>query len=424
MADVTFNAGLDVVSEGQGSAIPGSHLIAVEVLDVRVDTATFVSHDLTRRREGIVQLDVCGQQTVFTFAGAGALELPVGTKLACFAACPGSLSLQVRVVEDDQGEWGSLEHLQTFLGVAAGLPASLLNPVAGAGLGLASAFVGFLRSHIRNHDETIGFAVLDDPLRDGQTVTLRFPRGDQSRVTVRLRVVDLGVKGKSEVVAVRACTPRLTFSDLRIVERDRAPGPVGRSDTVERTYDVARWLDERRRLRRFAFVAASGTRRFSVATDLGPLSRVLGWDRAELFHVAGQRAGDWFYMPFSSSVSLNSESLDAASVAALLGSTAELAEALDTDAKGTATWVRKQGQSLIELVNELSASELSLFTMDGLLAVPAVAGAVPVEARGIQILHADPSDAARASAELSCELRKWQPQPLGTFAFGVETRRG
>jgi len=385
-----------------------------------VDTRDFVSGDLTRRREGIVQLDVCGQPTAFPFAGSGVIPIPADTRLVYFGTRPRGLSLQVRLIEDDEGEWDALRHVEAFLGGAAGLPASLVTAAGKAGAGLAAAFVQFLRTRIRNHDEAIVYTTLDDGLHDGQNVALRFPREGRPRLTANLRILDLGVRGKAQSVAVRVATPRLSFTDQPIVESQRASGAGGRAS--ERRYEVRRWLTERRGLRRFTFSAASGTRRFGMSTDFGPLDRTMGWERAELFEAQGVAAGDWLYVPFACSASLNSEALDVASTAALIEAGGELGEALAPAAKGVAAVARKTGQPLIELLNELSDSELPLFGLDGVLAVPAVPEADPIPAAGIVHLRDGGDAPRRAAVTLNCELRKWQPQPLGSFGLTIETR--
>jgi len=226
MADVSFNAGLDVRNQAAGRAIALDHLVAIEVTSMVVDTRDFVSGDLTRRREGIVQLDVCGQPTAFPFAGSGVIPIPADTRLVYFGTRPRGLSLQVRLIEDDEGEWDALRHVEAFLGGAAGLPASLVTAAGKAGAGLAAAFVQFLRTRIRNHDEAIVYTTLDDGLHDGQNVALRFPREGRPRLTANLRILDLGVRGKAQSVAVRVATPRLSFTDQPIVESQRAPAPA------------------------------------------------------------------------------------------------------------------------------------------------------------------------------------------------------
>jgi len=396
--------------------IGAKHLVGVSVSELQIDTRQFRSRDVTRTREGVVAVSVGGQESIFTFAGSEIIDVPCDSQIAFLGTNPGDLAISVRLVELDKAARRALERGGKIAAIAAQAVGPLSMPFAGAGLGVASAFLNVLAKLSRDDDEMAAFTLVDGPFGNGARVELRIGSGETPKLRAVFAIHDFGKRQTFKVASLRVTEPWIEFGSQRIAQRQRES--AGQT-TRRRTYSVREWLTRTKGLKELVFAAGSGRHRAGIVARLQGAEDIFCWHRWELFRVAAARAADRHVIPLSMGFSLNSDSEMVEAVLDLVRASADLAEEINPELKQAAQSVHKAGRGLADIVSEIGESELPLFQFDGaLLLLPKEVEARPGVAEGK--LELEQTDDGIWSGQVACEFRRWRKKPLGRVGFGIE----
>jgi len=424
----TLNRGLvvDVVTSARAKPIPTGNMIAVTVAAAEIDTHRFVSRDLTRKREGCLQLTVAGQETAVPFAGRGIVIPDFSHRIAYLGRNPRQLSLCCAVTELDAKTRRTLDKASRTAELFGDLPNAWSPARANAGFNVASALFRMLSGLIRDDAEAVGFTVVDAALSDGQRINVTIPDAAACVLRFTLHVTDLGKHNTHQTFSVRVRDPQIRWSDTPVrVTLGNSARAGGRRRRGQRS--VRDWLIVTKRLRQLNFRAENGRHRAVQSFRLTSLDHVLSWDCYELFRVSATRSGERQVLPFAISFSLNTDAFPAADVEASVRKSLDLAAALDKDRKPVTSALRKQGDTCVGLLSELLPRELLLFSFDGMLLLAptdTLAATEPpaVTDNGKIVLVPDPADGTRWTADVRRTFSKWRRSPLGTIAFTLEAK--
>ena len=413
MAVIVLNAGVAFEHRSAGGPSIGAHnLVAFYIRAAAVDTRQFLSRDLTGRREGLVKLEIAGQETLMPFAGRGQVRPEFRDKIAFFGVNPVFVGLTCQVIEIDAGMRRILE---TGSKIAAVLNRALTGATAayGAGAGLTGALFDFLRLRVADDAESSVYVASRSPLCAGDVFCLAVPDTKGTRVRLELEVADLGKRDPHSMLSVRVCRPRLELDDP-------APGQRTRNTSAKPALSTWEWLQRAKRLRIFDFEAASGRHQATFTTRMQQIERLLSWQDFELFRVASARAAARHFLPISLAFTLTRREWHTRVTGELLRQTLRFAEALDLDPGGMSGRLSKQGETIVEVLAALSHRELPLFTFDGILLLYPGNQAPDTRPHGRLLLAQDPENPRRWTAAVRRDVRKWRDKPFGSFSFELE----
>jgi len=403
------------VDDGPG-AIPAKRLVGISVSSLIIDTDCFRSRDISGKREGVIELTLGGQKSLFTFNGKGILEICCDSQIAYLGRNPGPLSVAIRIIEFDRKARRAFERGSEVAELAARAADAFAAPFVENGLNATSALMSLLAKLTRDDDEIVAFTVVNGPLTNGGGISLAVGEEVSPILRLQLATRDFGKRETFRMLGVRVCRPWIEFGSDRIRERHQAS--TGRGYR-QRTFTIDKWLVEHKALKSFAVAAGSGRHRAGITTRMQGMEDIFHWQTWELFRVAAARAADRYIVPLSLSMSLNSDTELIGPAIDLLRAGMELGAEADAELATASKVMRKTGRGFTDLVSDLGSGELPLVQFDGaLLLLPEGVKARNGIAGGTRELarHGD----GLWQADITCEFRKWRKSPLGELGFTVE----
>ncbi len=425
---ISFDAIIKCTPTGGNGQIGNGDAVLVYAESISIDTTQFYSKDsFSKKREGVVILDISGQMTSFPFNGDRTVIVSNKylNKVAYLGTNPGKLGMSLSVIESDQAARDALNNLETWTKKLANVPfLTAIHPAVGPGLGLISSVLKMIKTSVDDDCEAQAFCVFDDALKNEQKITLAFSRTSATPplLTVVLKVVGLGTLGKDVGrFSVRIKKPVLTLNTKQPVSVEEIEPSSGMVISTSST--VEGWWDKNK-ISIFNVDAASGKSKYSytnVSGNIRPAAKqgIIAWDKNALFTVKGGDVPAGKLLPLSLAFSLHPQKLNTDGILDLLKQGSALASIMMPEVTNATQVLTKQAPNVLNFLSEITSDSLSLYSFNGLVVLASAAppANVPV---GKGALWAQQTTGANTwTAEVN-EPITWRDEVIGNFSFDVE----
>ncbi len=358
-----------------GHTIQRDHACMILLEDIKIFPQNFQSKDWGTTREGFFTVAFGEQQTTYPFKGKPSdvglnIEPKYMDKLLYFGTVKTHLPIRIQLIESDKKARKIFSKISSICSNSDKLDRGGMLSAISSGFGFLGAISGIVGDKIKDDEEAHFLGSYPNP-KDKEKITYTLKNQNKVIVQISVLVKDLGQINKERPnFRIAISDPKFTWDAPEISAVDASLGNE-EIDHVETTYQPYEYIEKVKRLKNFNLEATYKNDSKALSLYLPGLINRLTWNEYELFETKGlSHSAESYNIPLSLGFSLNREEVNAENWIALTTSPLPLLSSLGIDTTDIEEKIEKQGQSLFNKINELSGSEISLYSFDGALILP------------------------------------------------------